>query len=328
MLPAAISERLAGLALHPSLLQLVVLPLLDRLEKSLDEGLLQRAPIIALNGPVGAGKTSLGRALERLAPLVGVRLAVVSIDDLYLPWPQRRKLLVANPFGVGRVPPGSHDVPLLLEQLELWRRGAPLRLPCFDKTLADGQGDRSGWRERGADALVIEGWLMGCQALGARRLAAGLARIGREAGSGVEAAGGAPCLTPEEMNWLPRWDRELEAYTPLWQACDGLWVLRPERWQLPRRWRLQAEAHQRRAGGGWLPAGAVERLVRASLCSLPPALYQDPLVAAWTLPHPVAGPAEITQQLAVQGVVEMDARRRCRSWEPQSALSSVSSEIG
>ena len=88
---------------------------------------------------------------------------------------------------------------------------------------------------------------------------------------------GAPPLRPGEWQWLPRWNRELERYVPLWQACDGLWLLRPLHWGLPRRWRFHAEARQRRRGGGWLPAADLERLVRASLCSLPPALYQDPL---------------------------------------------------
>jgi len=312
---AAISAQLDGLALDPSLLEGVVLPLLDQLGEVIAAGSLRRAPVIALNGPVGAGKTSLGQALERLAPLAGLRLAVASIDDLYLPWPRRREVLAGNPWGVGRVPPGSHDVPLLLERLELWRDGGPLRLPRFDKTLAGGHGDRSGWRQWEADALVLEGWLMGCRALGAEDLASALGHLELGALDGRDLATGAPALTPQERAWLPRWDRELEAYAPLWRACDGLWVLQPDRWTLPRRWRLQAEARQRRSGGGWLPAQEVNRLVRASLCALPPALYQDPLAV------PGPGPT-------LQGVVRMDGRRRCREPGAQPSLSSASSEIG
>ena len=293
----------------------MVLPLLDHLVEVFAVGFQRRAPVIALNGPVGAGKTSLGRALERLAPLAGLRLAVASIDDIYLPWPRRRDVLAGNPFGVGRVPPGSHDVPLLLERLEDWRRGGPLRLPCFDKTLAGGQGDRSGWRQWQADALVLEGWLMGCRALGPAGLDAAMQQLEVETLQGRSVAAGAPALTPEELNWLPRWDWELAAYAPLWQACDGLWVLQPECWDLPRRWRLQAEARQRRGGGGWLPAPEVNRLVRASLCSLPPALYQDPL-------------SRPGSALTVQGVVKIDGRRRCRAPVGQPSLSSASSEIG
>ncbi len=299
-------ERAGDLGpLHPSLLRHLALPLLRRLEESLGNGTAQRRPVLALNGPVGAGKTSLGRALERLALLGGLRLVVVSIDDLYLPADQRRQVLAGNPFGVSRVPPGSHDLPLLLAALEAWRAGGPLRLPGFDKTLAGGEGERSGWREQPADALLIEGWLMGCRALGPLALEAGL-----QSGTGLEA------LTNEERQWLPIWDRHLAGYGDLWDACDGLWLLRPQRWGLPRRWRFQAEARQRRSGGGWLTADKLDGLVRATLRSLPPALYQDPLLR----PQP---------SLELQGGVILDGRRRCRPLEAQlSSLASASSAIG
>jgi len=220
---------------------------------------------------VGAGKSTLGRVLEALAPALGLRLIVASIDDLYLPWPQRQQQLAGNPFDVWRVPPGSHDLPLLLAALGRWRQSGFLRLPRFDKTLAEGQGDRRGWREGPCDALVLEGWLMGCRALGPQALAA--ARLHQDLSR--PGPGGAPALTAIEQDWLPHWDRHLQAYEPLWQACDGLWMLRPRSWSLPRRWRFQAEARQRHSGGGWLKPAELERVVRASLCSLPPLLYGD-----------------------------------------------------
>ena len=275
--------------LDPLLQSHFVLPLLEQLRVWSVEASAgrRRLPLIGLNGPVGAGKSTLGRQLEALAPRFGLRLMVASIDDLYLSWPERRERLAGNPFGVSRVPPGSHDLPLLLEALEQWRQRGVLRLPRFDKTLAGGQGDRAGWREGVCEALVLEGWLMGCRpvseaclAIQLDAVAAGSGRSG-EAASGAarpfETGSGAPPLRAEEWRWLPRWNRELVHYQPLWQACDGLWLLRPLHWGLPRRWRFQAEARQRRGGGGWLPAGQLDQLVRASLCSLPPSLYQDPL---------------------------------------------------
>jgi D-glycerate 3-kinase len=299
-------ERAGDLGpVHPTMLRHLALPLLRRLEDGLGSGTGQRKPVLALNGPVGAGKTSLGRALERLAALGGLRLVVVSIDDLYLPADQRRRVLAGNPFGVSRVPPGSHDLPLLLAALNGWRAGGPLRLPRFDKTLAGGEGERSGWREQPADALVIEGWLMGCRALGPLALEAWL-----QSGAGLEE------LTTEERQWLPIWDRHLASYGDLWSACDGLWLLHPQRWSLPRRWRFQAEARQRRAGGGWLTADKLDGLVRATVRSLPPALYQDPLLRR-------------QPSLELQGGVILDGRRRCRPLGAQlSSLASASSAIG
>jgi D-glycerate 3-kinase len=213
-----------------------------------------------------------------------------------------------------RVPPGSHDVPLLVECLERWRRGHNLRLPRFDKTLAGGQGERSGWREQQADAVVIEGWLMGCRPLGPERLATALSLM-EDHRSGSSLPHPLASLSDLERSWLPRWDLQLEAYLPLWMLADGLWILRPASWSLPRRWRFQAEARQRRAGGGWLPPAELQRLVRASLCTLPPPLYQDPLL------HDPMG-------LPVLGVTELDSRRRCRPLPVQLSSSSASSEIG
>ncbi len=157
-----------GVALDPAVERQLVEPFLGDLQRRLAGG---RRPLLLLNGPVGAGKSTLAGALQRRAAARGLALAVASIDDLYLPWPERRRQLEGNPFAVTRVPPGSHDVALLCSALEAWRGGEVLRLPRFDKTLAQGQGDRSGWREQRADALLLEGWLLGCRPLGAAALA-------------------------------------------------------------------------------------------------------------------------------------------------------------
>lgn len=247
--------------------------------------------LIGLNGPVGAGKTTLGRELERLAPRLGLRLAVVSIDDAYLPFEQRLQRLAGNPFGVSRVPPGSHDVPLLLECLRRWRSGEPLQLPRFDKRLRAAQGDRAGWRRfEAVDVLVLEGWLVGCRALGEGTLRTMMARPLKEWSNP---------LSTEELAWLPRWDRELQAYQPLWDQLDGLWLLRPSRWSLPLRWRLQAEARQRRSSGQGLQASEVVAMARATLASLPPERYQDGL--GGTAP----GSSDVS------ALIKLDSQRRC-----------------
>ena len=71
---------------------------------------------------------------------------------------------------------------------------------------------------------------------------------------------------------------------------------------MPRRWRFQAEARQRRSGGGWLRPEQLDQLVQATLQSLPAPLYQHPLLqrACW--------------------VRELDARRRCRWQGPGGEL--------
>lgn len=244
--------------------------------------LLQRGErlVLGINGPIGAGKSTLMAAMALLAAEAQLPLAVASIDDLYLPWAQRQAVLAGNPFAVGRGPPGSHDVALLQQRLGDWRSGGELLLPRFDKRLRQGQGDRSGqWCGR-PQLLLLEGWLLGCQPLPPARLA--------------EAE-----LPAAELPWLSVWNRNLEAYQSLWQELEGLWLLLPSDWQWPRRWRYQAEARQRRAS----PEGTsqtlspldLERLVRACTHSLPPELYQEPLACA----------------SRTEAVVVLDGQRRC-----------------
>jgi D-glycerate 3-kinase len=268
----------ADCTLDPLLREAFAEPLLTDLAGRVRAG---ERPLIGLNGPVGAGKTTLCRWLGGAAGRHGLRLAVASIDDFYLPWAERQQRLAGNPFGVSRVPPGSHDTNLLLTSLRHWRGGDPLLLPRFDKTLRGGQGDRSGLETLDADALVLEGWLVGCQPLGADRLAED-PELTRDLK-----------LTVEEQAWLPHWDRALRAYGPVWDQLSDLALLRPDDWTWPRRWRFQAEARQRGAGGDWLSGPELERLVRSSLNSLPPSLYQQPLEAVATR------------------VAWLDGRRRC-----------------
>lgn len=240
------------IATDPHLEQRFISPLLAALSALGGSG---KRAVVALNGPVGSGKTTLCRQLQQRAAAQGLLLAVASIDDFYLPWEQRIKALAGNQFGVSRVLPGSHDAGLAQACVDGWQRGGKLRLPRFDKSLRGGQGDRAGEILVEADVLLLEGWLLGCRPL-----------VSQPAGSPAMAEGGS------------RWDRALVAYQPLWQLFEQLWLLRPERWSMARRWRFQAEARQRRRGEDWLPAMELERLVRSSLESLPPDRYQDPLI--------------------------------------------------
>jgi len=232
-----------------------------------------RRPLLALNGPVGAGKSTLASRLQGSFAAAGVQLAVASIDDAYWPWPERQRRMAGNPFGVSRVPPGSHDPQALLQPIRRWRQQpgaplAPLNLPRFNKTLQHGEGDRCADWQGSAAALLLEGWLVGCEPLPADTLEQGLAQLD---------------ISPAACSWVRRCNSALEAYVPLWQEIDTLLLLWPRSWQHPRRWRFQAEAQQRRRGGGWLGGAALDNLVASTLQSLPPPLYQRPLLqkAGW-----------------------------------------------
>jgi len=188
--------------------------------------------LLGLSAPPGSGKTWLARQLPGVAPL--------SLDDLY--WPQPR-------LGRGRRGlPGSHDLPRLMAVLDGFRRDGDVQVPRFDKTLADGAGDRAGEQRLRGDQLLLEGWCLGAE--------------------GSEA---------------------LETYIPIWDRLDALLVLLAPSPGRVLRWRLQAEARQRRRGGAVLSAAEVTAMLMAFAAAVPPEpclerLRRTPRRPTWLLP--------------------------------------------
>ncbi|KAI9455646.1 P-loop containing nucleoside triphosphate hydrolase protein [Russula earlei] len=134
---------------------------------------------VALQGPQGSGKTSLSqRVTEMLSEDNGdhapIRVASLSVDDLYLPHTQLKALAAAhpnNPFLRGRGLPGTHDITLglslfrSLKNINLSQTNE-IRIPRFDKSLFDGEGDRlpeSEWTsvQGPLDVVLLEGWCVG-----------------------------------------------------------------------------------------------------------------------------------------------------------------------
>ena len=80
----------------------------------------------------------------------------------------------------------------------------------------------------------------------------------------------------------------LQPYQAIWQQLDGLLLLRPPSFGRVMRWRLEAEAKQRRQGGGALPARLVATMVRSFYQHLPveqcfAPLWQQPQLPTWQL---------------------------------------------
>lgn len=105
-------------------------------------------------------------------------------------------------------------------------------------------------------------------------------------------------LNAQEQAWMPRWNAALANYQPLWAACGSIWVIEPQTWSSVRHWRLEAEASQRRRGSAAMDRSDVEAMVRASLASLPPMLYQPKL------------------RCQAMAVAELDGLRRCLQVTP------------
>ncbi|KAI0302362.1 P-loop containing nucleoside triphosphate hydrolase protein [Multifurca ochricompacta] len=134
---------------------------------------------VALQGPQGSGKTFLTEHVKNLLSLEterhpAFRVATLSIDDLYLPHANLKELASANPKNAllrGRGQPGTHDIELGLSLLHSLKeinltQGDNVRIPRFDKSLFDGEGDRlpeCEWTfvQGPLDVVLLEGWCVG-----------------------------------------------------------------------------------------------------------------------------------------------------------------------
>lgn len=131
--------------------------------------------VVGIQGPQGSGKSYLASHLaqelsKEPSPL---RVVVLSIDDLYLP--HQGLVAVAraypdNPLLKGRGQPGTHEIQLGVDILRALHEGdAEVKLPSFDKSLFNGEGDRLPMDDSrvvivkppSVDVVIIEGWFVG-----------------------------------------------------------------------------------------------------------------------------------------------------------------------
>ena len=109
--------------------------------------------------------------------LKGPVTIVLSIDDFYLTRQQQSELAAKhpkNPLIQHRGQPSTHDLPLALSVLSDLCQGNTVKIPSYDKSACQGQGDRSpeeGWKVGNEDGkpsiavVILEGWCVGFRAL-------------------------------------------------------------------------------------------------------------------------------------------------------------------
>nr|WP_255699015.1 kinase [Luteimonas sp. Y-2-2-4F] len=185
--------------------------------------------VYGLSGLQGTGKSTLAAQLAEAARAHGLRVATLSLDDVYLDRPQREALArEVHPLLATRGPPGTHDLPLALATLDALRAGRPVRLPRFDK-LADCRRPEASWPlVEAVDLTILEGWCLGAPAQAPDALAAPLNALER----GEDADG----------RWR-RWCNDALArdYPALWARVDRLLFLQPPGFDVVPAWRWQQE---------------------------------------------------------------------------------------
>jgi len=182
--------------------------------------------IIGISALPGTGKTTLGKWLEEISLKLNFKIAVISIDDFYLPSDEMKKAIKNNPWNVSRGFPGSHSVKLMYEKLLNWKINGELNVPVFDKSLRNGLGDRSHWRLDNPDILIIEGWFLGIEPLSCD---VNFQNINLEG------------LSNHEFSYRYKIQNNLKKYLEVWSLIDKIWHLKPLNFEYMNIWKTNQE---------------------------------------------------------------------------------------
>ena len=200
----------------------------------------QRMLVLGLNGAQGTGKSTLARLLRLLLErLYGMRVALLSLDDLYLTAAERmRRAEAIHPLLATRGVPGTHDVSLGIRTIRALRDGKPLAIPRFDKARDDRApvAEWPRWEGR-CDLVIFEGWCVGARPQRVDELREPINALERE--------------DDPTGDWRFYVNRELGGhYQGLFAEIDALLMLRPDSFERVAEWREQQEARLRESGGG------------------------------------------------------------------------------
>ena len=236
----------------PALLKLRVMTELADALLPLLKAELSKEPtprLVFISGAQGIGKsTALRSVLEALGPgVIGL-----GIDDFYLPKAERAQLAAeVHPLFATRGPPGTHDVPLLMETLSALKASRPgeeLALPRFSKRDDDSAEPIILKVEDRPSLIILEGWLMGVASDPAAPFDAPLNSIEAEDPSGA---------------WRQYQEEQLGApYARLWDMADSFIHLDAPGFETVLDWRLQQEAETLGKAPGTLTEAETEWVER------------------------------------------------------------------
>tara|TARA_B100000886_G_scaffold49534_1_gene30544 strand:- start:611 stop:1555 length:945 start_codon:yes stop_codon:yes gene_type:complete len=210
--------------------------------------------IIGISALPGTGKTTLGKWLETISLNLNFKIAVISIDDFYLPSDEMKLAIKNNPWKVSRGFPGSHSVKLMHEKLINWKINGDLNVPVFDKSLRNGLGDRSHWRFDNPDLVILEGWFLGIEpcSIGVKD-------------QHIESA----VLSPNESSYTTKIQKRLNEYLGVWSLIDNIWHLKPLKFEYMNIWKTFQEKEMLLQKGKALQDEKLSNFLRMLNVSIP-----------------------------------------------------------
>ena len=214
--------------------------------------------IFGFSGLPGSGKSTLGFWIDSVARELGIDIKVISLDDFYLPGREMDKAMKGNPWNVPRGFPGSHSLDLLNQTLEVFLKTGILKYPTFDKSLRDGKGDRSGWRELETKVLILEGWFLGCEPV------LDLVRIDNLSEDKFNLN-----LSQVEKDYRILIQQSLIKYSQIWKMIDKVWHLKSTDFNNTILWKTQQEREMIVSKGSGLKGKNLSEFIRMIQASIP-----------------------------------------------------------
>ena len=230
----------------------LALPLFSQAYKTYSD--FSERKILGISALPGTGKTTLGKWLEAMSLKFNFKIAVISIDDFYLPSDQMKIAIKNNPWNVSRGFPGSHSVQLMHEKLLTWKKNGELNVPVFDKSLRNGLGDRSHWRSDNPDLLIIEGWFLGIEPT-----------FIDENDSSINSSK----LSAYESSYLLKIQNNLKEYLDVWNLIDNIWHLKPLKFEFMNMWKSNQEKEMYLQKGNALQNEKLSNFLRMLNVSIP-----------------------------------------------------------
>ena len=215
--------------------------------------------IIGISALPGTGKTTLGKWLEAISLKLKFKIAVISIDDFYLPSEEMKLAIQNNPWNVSRGFPGSHSVKLMHEKILSWKVNGELNVPVFDKSLRNGLGDRSHWRSDKPDLLILEGWFLGIEP----------SSINND--QNIKSSK----ISSQELSYRLKIQKNLYEYLDVWSLIDNIWHLKPLKFEYMNIWKCNQEKEMFSQKGKALQDAKLSNFLRMLSVSIPHKSFDD-----------------------------------------------------